>query len=373
MFTGPAEAKPSAEKHASKGPFVRWNKVKRKQFTIDDLIVLLEGSDRKREMSLLGGILVDRDRTIVLYKLDERIESKSKEKLTEEQWARVRKVLRRHVDAGEWWKGSVFMFAGKYDAEYAAPKLLQCRQAIYWNPDRAFLCLSNAGPKYRDEALRMVRSGLRSGSEGEVCATIGLVVRMKSKVAVDEVHRLTNSLNWMVRLHAMNALVELDDPRVTGVLEKHLGDLTRNSIGLRILNPFAAGQAIGVSAELRSELIMEAAKRKVKGADKACERILKNSGEFVEGIRVAACLGLDRLDHDRCIQVVGGLLKSWRKKDVMAALEAVTVMEGPRVDTLTDALVGVRKKYPKDEEVQRRVEFALQHVELSKPRRKTSR
>ncbi|MHC4983138.1 MAG: sialate O-acetylesterase [Planctomycetota bacterium] len=333
---------------------IEWEKL-----TTENLVRLLEGSDRKLELSL--GVRPG-EKTSVLYDLDSRIEAHSERIITDEQWARIRKVLRRHVDAGHWPAGSVFTFAAKYDAEYTAPRLLQCPAAIRWDPHMAFVCLSNAGPKYRDKALRMIRPGLRSVNERKVCETIEIIAESRAEVAADEIHKLTDSLRWMVRLYAMKALVELEDPRVDKVLEKHMGDLTRNSIGLRAPNPFRADEARSTSAGLRSELLLEAARRKLKGTDTACERVFKNSSEAYEGVRWAGCLGLDQLDHDRCVRIVGKLLGSRNDKDIGVALEGITLMEGTGMEGLLESLQALRKKYAGQEAMLYAIQLAEEHI-----------
>jgi hypothetical protein len=281
---------------------------------MDQLILLLSRADPEFEKQVIGG-LDWRITSSAVAEIERRISGKGIESLSPQQQERLLQAVRGRLRLrSSWGSGTLLDFAATYDPKSAAELFLENPDLIRQHPERAFRACARAGREV--EAWRLIEPRLNSLDESQVCEALRIIAETKVRVAnIDKVYALTKSLRWLVRLHALCALDQLDDPRACDALRSHLSDIKRSSIGLRVFSGFGALQAMMAQEFLRTELIKALVRRNVPGAAETLESIVLDSWQGESVARMTAGVGLAMLDRQRGVAVVKRLLRSSNEAD----------------------------------------------------------
>jgi hypothetical protein len=277
-------------------------------FTTDELILLFSRTDPKQEQTVLGGL----DASVSFFagqELERRMGDKGINGLLLEQRDRLLRAIRGFLSDERYWLNRPMLeFAAKYDPEGASEFFIKHPQILDFHAEAAFPAIVKAGRER--EVWGVIKHRLDSGDEDEVCQALWFVAQGKMKMAADAVYARTRALRWPIRLNALYALDQLDDSRTTEALRTHLADIERFSPGLRIFGGFLKTlQIMMQTGLLRTELVKALVRRNVPGGAEALERMALNGWEGPSTVRMAAGVGLAKLDRTRGIAAVRRLLR----------------------------------------------------------------
>ena len=278
-----------------------------KQFAADRLIGFLSGSPELRAYAA--------------RELNNRLDAEGNDALTQPQHERLTRALRLELpDCRNDTDIPVLELAARHDPDFAARFFLKHWDLMGAYSDIAFQAIRRAG--LRDEAWKVVEHHMQSLDEFEVCLAIEIAVKGGFEQAADAIYERTKAMRWLIRLEALRALDQLDDPRTNQALRAHFNDIERTSIGLRILGgPFAALRAKMTQSGLRGDLIEALVRRKVEGADDFLDRLALDRRQGHSTPRWLAGVGLAILDRQRGISVLRRLLESPHEDDQLTGVE----------------------------------------------------
>lgn len=304
---------PSREAHRAELETLDW-----RQFGADQLIDLLSGSPIECRKALVDGPVV---RAYAARELSNRLETEGNGVLTESQRERLTRSLRSALpDCRNDTDSPVLELAARHDPDFAARFFLKHWDMMGSYSDIAFQAIRSAG--LRDEAWKVVERRMQSLDELEVCGAIELAVKGGFEQAADAIYERTKAMRWFIRIEALWALDQLDDPRTNQALRAHFHDIERTSIGLRVFaGPFVWLYALMVNNARRGDLVEALVRRKVEGADDFLEKLALDRWQgYRSTIRWLAGVGLAILDRQRGTAVLRRLLKSRDKGDQLTGV-----------------------------------------------------